>query len=70
MIKARIFLAAATAFVAGHAVQAASLQSTSATTTYDRAMVDGVGVFYREPGGHMRTGRARVANRQRPWRVL
>ena len=34
----------------GHPTQAPSLQSTSATTTYHRATVDGVGVFYREAG--------------------
>src|SRR5271156_176165 len=38
--------------VAGHAFAASSLSlpSTSATTTYHRALVDGVGVFYREAG--------------------
>ncbi len=30
--------------------QATSLESTSATTTYQRMTVDGVGVFYREAG--------------------
>src|SRR5882762_9113422 len=43
-------LAAAVALMIGHAAQAASLASTSATTTYHRMMVDGVGVFYREAG--------------------
>lgn len=49
MIKAQILRAAAAAFV-GHAAQSAALESTSATTTYHRATVDGVGVFYREAG--------------------
>ncbi|HVI88959.1 MAG TPA: alpha/beta hydrolase [Dongiaceae bacterium] len=49
-MKARVLLAAAAALVAGHPAQAASLPSTSATTTYHRAMVDGIGVFYREAG--------------------
>jgi pimeloyl-ACP methyl ester carboxylesterase len=40
-------LKAAVALTAGHAT---SLQSTSATTTYHRTTVDGVGVFYREAG--------------------
>jgi pimeloyl-ACP methyl ester carboxylesterase len=43
-------LAAAVALMIGYAAQAASLASTSATTTYHRMMVDGVGVFYREAG--------------------
>ncbi len=43
-------LTAAAASIAGHPMQAASLESTSATTTYHRATVDGVGVFYREAG--------------------
>jgi pimeloyl-ACP methyl ester carboxylesterase len=34
----------------GHVAQGASLMSTSATTTYHRVTVDGVGVFYREAG--------------------
>jgi hypothetical protein len=33
-----------------HPTQAAWLESTSATTTYRRKTVDGVGVFYREAG--------------------
>jgi hypothetical protein len=45
-----ILLAAAAALIVGHAAQAASLESTSATTTYHRMTVDGVGVFYREAG--------------------
>jgi pimeloyl-ACP methyl ester carboxylesterase len=36
--------------IVGDAAQAASLESTSATTTYHRMTVDGVGVFYREAG--------------------
>jgi hypothetical protein len=30
--------------------EASSVESTSATTTYHRVMVDGVGIFYREAG--------------------
>jgi pimeloyl-ACP methyl ester carboxylesterase len=40
----------APALNAGHPVRGASLESTSATTTYHRMTVDGVGVFYREAG--------------------
>ena len=44
-------LASAPASIAGrHPTQAASLESTSATTTYRRMTVDGVGIFYREAG--------------------
>jgi pimeloyl-ACP methyl ester carboxylesterase len=43
-------LATAVALMIGHTAQAASLASTSATTTYHRMMVDGVGAFYREAG--------------------
>src|SRR5580704_2465902 len=49
VMKTPILLAAA-ALIVGHAAQAASLESTSATTTYHRMTVDGVGVFYREAG--------------------
>lgn len=49
-MQARIPLAAASALIVGHAVQAASLEATFATTTYHRATVDGVGIFYREAG--------------------
>jgi hypothetical protein len=49
-MKTPILLAAAAALIVGHAAQAASLESTSATTTYHRMTVDGVGVFYREAG--------------------
>jgi pimeloyl-ACP methyl ester carboxylesterase len=41
---------AAAAAIVGHPMQATSLESTSATTTYRRMTVDGVGVFYREAG--------------------
>ena len=43
-------LTAAVALAVGYPTQAASLESTSATTTYHRMTVDGVGVFYREAG--------------------
>jgi hypothetical protein len=43
-------LTAAAASIVGRHMQAASLVSTSATTTYHRKTVDGVGVFYREAG--------------------
>ena len=43
-------LTAAVALVVGHPAQAALLELTSATTTYHRMTVDGVGVFYREAG--------------------
>src|SRR5689334_10735317 len=49
-MKVRLLLAAAAAFIAGFAVEAAPMDSTTATTTYHRASVDGVGVFYREAG--------------------
>ena len=41
---------AAAASIVSHRAQTTSLQSTSATTTYCRMTVDGVGVFYREAG--------------------
>ena len=41
---------AAAAAISRHRVQTTSLASTSATTTYHRMTVDGVGVFYREAG--------------------
>lgn len=53
MTKAGILLAAAAAMIVGHAAEATSMEtmeSTSATTTYHRVTVDGVGVFYREAG--------------------
>jgi pimeloyl-ACP methyl ester carboxylesterase len=43
-------LIAAAASIAGRRVQTTSLESTSATTTYHRTAVDGLGVFYREAG--------------------
>ena len=43
-------LKAAAALTVGHPTQVALLELTSATTTYHRVMVDGVGVFYREAG--------------------
>ena len=36
--------------IVGHRAQTTSLQSTSATTTYHRMTIDGVGVFYRQAG--------------------
>src|SRR6201987_117755 len=42
--------AATAAPIVGHRPQITSLESTSATTTYHRVTVDGVGVFYREAG--------------------
>jgi pimeloyl-ACP methyl ester carboxylesterase len=50
MMKTRILLATMATIVAGHAAQAAPMESNSATTTYHRVTVDGVGVFYREAG--------------------
>src|SRR5580692_12465256 len=41
---------APTSIAGRHPTQAASLESSSATTTYRRVTVDGVGVFYREAG--------------------
>jgi pimeloyl-ACP methyl ester carboxylesterase len=41
---------AAVALTVGRPAQATLLESTSATTTYHRTTVDGVGVFYREAG--------------------
>jgi pimeloyl-ACP methyl ester carboxylesterase len=50
-VKSRILLAAALfASQAAPAAQTTLLESTSATTTYHRVMVDGVGIFYREAG--------------------
>ncbi len=49
-MKARLLLAATAFLMLGHAAQAASVESTTATTTYHRATVDGVGIFYREAG--------------------
>src|SRR5271154_5737635 len=50
MMKTLALAAAAAAWIVGHAVEAAPMESTSATTTYHRVMVDGVGIFYREAG--------------------
>jgi alpha-beta hydrolase superfamily lysophospholipase len=49
MITETSLMAAAT-LNACHPTKATSLESTSATTTYHRVMVGGVGVFYREAG--------------------
>lgn len=49
-MKAPTILAAAATLMVGCAAQAATVESTSATTTYHRATVDGVGIFYREAG--------------------
>ncbi|MBV9566241.1 MAG: alpha/beta hydrolase [Bradyrhizobium sp.] len=49
-MKTGALLAAAAALMAGHAAEAAPLQSTTATTTYHRVTADGVGIFYREAG--------------------
>src|SRR5215467_126401 len=49
-MKSLITLAAAAAMAIETTTFAAALPSTSATTTYHRAEVDGVGVFYREAG--------------------
>ena len=49
-MKARILLGTVTALMVGHTAQAAMLESTSATTSYHRVMVDGVSIFYREAG--------------------
>jgi pimeloyl-ACP methyl ester carboxylesterase len=49
MVAATSLTAAAPPIV-GHRAQTTSLESTSATTTYHRIAVDGVGVFYRQAG--------------------
>ena len=49
MVTTTSLTAAATSIV-GRCVQTTSPESTSATTTYHRTTVDGVGVFYREAG--------------------
>lgn len=46
----RIITAAIAALTVSQAVQAAPVASTSSTTTYHRATVDGVNLFYREAG--------------------
>jgi pimeloyl-ACP methyl ester carboxylesterase len=50
MMKARILLAAAAALILGQTARTAAMEATSATTTYHRTTVDGVGIFYREAG--------------------
>jgi len=52
MVKRSLFAAAATLALASNGLQAQpmSLSSTSATTTYQTLVVDGVKVFYREAG--------------------
>ena len=50
VMKTPTALAAAAALIVGNAGRAASLESTSATTTYHSVSVNGVGVFYREAG--------------------
>lgn len=49
-MKKRILALAASIFLAAQAAAAGSLPSTSATTTYHRVTIDGVGIFYREAG--------------------
>jgi pimeloyl-ACP methyl ester carboxylesterase len=49
-MKTRVFLAVAGALATAHMSQAAPLESTSATLSYHRVQVDGVGVSYREAG--------------------
>src|ERR1700741_3800470 len=49
-MKVALLLAAASTFIAGLTAEAAPMESTTATTTYHRASVDGVGTFYREAG--------------------
>src|SRR5277367_6348036 len=50
VMKTPTVLAAVVALIVGDAAQAASLDSTSATTTYHSMTIDSVGVFYREAG--------------------
>ena len=49
-MKTRIFLAAAGVLATANVVQAAPQESTSATISYHRVEVDGLGIFYREAG--------------------
>jgi pimeloyl-ACP methyl ester carboxylesterase len=49
-MKTPIVLTAAAALATAQVAEAAPLQSTSATTSYHRVEVDGVGIFYREAG--------------------
>ncbi len=50
MVAANSLTVAAASIVGHRGANATSLESTSATTTYHRMTVDGVGVFYREAG--------------------
>jgi pimeloyl-ACP methyl ester carboxylesterase len=49
-VRSLALAALTVALIAGRVTGAAALDSTAATTTYHRATVDGVGVFYREAG--------------------
>jgi pimeloyl-ACP methyl ester carboxylesterase len=49
MMKTEMLTVAA-ALIVCQATQAVPMESTSATTTYDRVTIDGVGIFYREAG--------------------
>ena len=49
-MRKRILAAAAGVLLASQAAPAATLESTSATTSYNSAIVDGLSVFYREAG--------------------
>ena len=49
-MKIRNLLAAAAVFIVPYAALGAPLTSTTATTTYHTAQVDGIGIFYREAG--------------------
>ncbi|MGP8233223.1 MAG: alpha/beta fold hydrolase [Methylovirgula sp.] len=49
-MKVRALLSAILALGTGQGAQAAPLPSTSATITYHRVEVDGIGIFYREAG--------------------
>jgi hypothetical protein len=46
-MKNRVLAAAAGVLLASQVAPAAALESTSGTTSYHRAIVDGIGVFYR-----------------------
>jgi pimeloyl-ACP methyl ester carboxylesterase len=50
IVKLQLFVAAAAVLMGSHAMQPQPLESTSETTSYHRADLDGVGVFYREAG--------------------
>jgi pimeloyl-ACP methyl ester carboxylesterase len=49
-MKTAILVAAAAGLILGYAAETASMESTSATTTYHRVTANGVGIFYREAG--------------------